>query len=91
MLLQFHSTPISEPVAIGLGVVTGLVSYACAAVFTADHEIRLWAGYAAAVLVNLLIGAKINLVMLDILALIVVRPFSAYAAAKLLGALVGAS
>lgn len=88
--MQFHSTPISEPAAIGLGVLTGLVAYACAAGVTADHEVRLWAGYVAAALVNLVVGAKINIVMFDILALIVVRPLSALVAAKVLGALVAA-
>ena len=41
-------------------------------------------------LVNLVVGAKINIVMFDILALIVVRPLSALVAAKVLGALVAA-
>ena len=43
----------------------------------------------AAVIINLLIGAKINLIMLDILALIFVRPISAIASAKLLNELLG--
>ena len=87
--MQFHSTPVSEPSAIGFGVIAGLLAYACAGAVTLDHEVRLWAGYVTAVLVNLIIGGKINLVMLDILALILVRPLSAFAAAKVLGALVG--
>jgi hypothetical protein len=65
--MQFHSTPVSEPAAIGLGVVTGLLAYACAAGVGADHEVRLWAGYVAAALANLVVGAKINIVMFDIL------------------------
>jgi hypothetical protein len=87
--MQLHSTIISEPVAIGVGLVTGLLSYAVSAVFTVDHQARVWAGMVAAVIVNLLIGAKINLIMLDILGLILVRPISAIASAKLLNDLLG--
>jgi hypothetical protein len=47
--MQLHSTIISEPVAIGVGLITGLVSYAAAAIFSADHQVRMWSGMVAAV------------------------------------------
>jgi hypothetical protein len=86
-MMQFHSTPISEPVAHVCGVVVGLIGYAVCGIFTADHETRLWTGMVASVLTNLAIGAKINVVMLDFLALIVVRPISAAAGAGILALL----
>jgi hypothetical protein len=87
VIIQLHSTPVSEPLAILFGVASGIVGYACASIFTADSQIRLWTAYVVSIFVNVLVGAKINLIMFDILALIVVRPLSAIAAAKILTAL----
>jgi hypothetical protein len=86
-MIQFHSTPISEPIAHVCGIVVGLAAYAVSGIFSADHNTRLWAGMVASVVTNLAIGAKVNVVMLDFLALIVVRPISAAAGAELLAML----
>jgi hypothetical protein len=86
-MIQFHSTPISEPIAHVCGIVVGLVVYAVSGIFSADHDTRLWAGMVASVVTNLAIGAKVNVVMLDFLALIIVRPISAAAGAGLLAML----
>lgn len=86
-MIQFHSTPISEPVAHVCGILVGLAGYAVSGTFTADHTIRLWTGMVASALTNVAVGAKVNVLMLDFLALIVVRPFSAAAGAGLLAML----
>ena len=88
--MQLHSTPISEPAAIGLGVVGGLLGYAVAGLLTLDHNTRLWVGYVTAALINLFIGVPVNILMFDLLALIVVRPLSVLAAAKLLAVIINA-
>jgi len=83
-MLQFHSTPISEPVAHVCGILVGLTGYAVSGLFTADHNARLWTGMVSSALVNVVIGAKVNVMMLDFLALIIVRLVSAVAGAGLL-------
>jgi len=82
--MQFHSTLISEPAAQICGLVMGLITYGIASLVTADHNSRLWAAMVASVLTNLVIGAKINILTLDFLALIFVRPVSAAAGAGIL-------
>jgi hypothetical protein len=89
-MIQFHSTPISEPVAHVCGVVVGVAGYGACGLFTSDHNTRLWVGMVASALTNVAIGAKVNIVMLDFLALIVVRPVSAAAGAGLLAMLANA-
>jgi hypothetical protein len=81
---MFHSTPISEPVAQICGLIVGLLSYAICGTFTTDHHTRVLVGQVSSVLTNLVIGAKINVFTLDLLALLVVRPLSAVAGAGLL-------
>lgn len=83
-MIQFHSTPISEPLAHVCGICVGLIGYGASGIFTSDHNTRLWTGMIASALTNVAIGAKVNVLMLDFLGLIVVRPVSAVAGAALL-------
>jgi|HubBroStandDraft_4_1064222.scaffolds.fasta_scaffold405578_1 hypothetical protein len=89
-MIQFHSTPISEPAAQVCGLVVGLVSYGLSGMVTADHNTRLWIGMVASALSNLAVGAKINVLTLDFLALVVVRPISAAAGAGMLAMIANA-
>ena len=82
--MQLHSTPVSEPVAHFLGLISGLVGFGLAATVTNNHDYRMLVGGTMSVATNLLIGAKINFLMLDILALLLIRPISAWAGVKLL-------
>lgn len=79
-----HSTPISEIAAHVAGLAVGVGAYYAAAVFTHDPVIRVSVGVAASVLSNVIIGSIINFLLKDFVALIVVRPISAYLGAKLL-------
>jgi hypothetical protein len=76
-MIQGHSLPLSEPVAQLLGFAAGLLSYAVAGFATHDHNTRLWAALLASMLTNVVIGAKINLALLDLLSAVIVRPISA--------------
>jgi hypothetical protein len=89
-MVQFHSMIISEPIAQICGLISGLVTYGAMGLLTTDHDVRLWSGMVVSVLFNLAIGAKINLFLLDLLALIVVRPLSAAAGARLLAVVANA-
>jgi len=82
---MFHSIIISEPLAQLLGLIVGLAAYGLTGFITPNHEVRLITGGIASVATNLLIGAKVNLALLDALGLIVARPLSAYAGVHLLG------
>jgi hypothetical protein len=89
-MIQFHSIVISEPAAQLCGRTTGLLTYGLLGQ-GASHDIRLGIAMGMSVLFNVVIGAKINLLMLDFLAAISVRPVSAIVCAKLLAMIVSAS
>jgi len=85
---MFHSTIISEPLAHLIGLCVGLLTFAISTFVTPDRQAQLWAATVASVLCNLAVGAKVNTLTLDILALIIMRPLSALASGPLLAALV---
>jgi hypothetical protein len=77
---MLHSTPISEPVSHILGFLVGWFAFLIAGQFTHDHATQVLVGSIASTFSNLLIGAKINAVMLDVLALVLIRLPSAWGA-----------
>ena len=82
-----HSLPFSEIVCHSLGLIVGGILYGLLHLVGASHTAGLWVGGTASVLINLLVGGKINLIMFDILGLLA-RPFSAWGAVKLLALIV---
>lgn len=82
-----HSLPFSEFLSHSLGLIVGAVLYGILHLFGAGHSAGMWVGGTATVLINVIVGGKINLIMLDALALLV-RPFSAWGAVKLLAMLI---
>jgi hypothetical protein len=85
-VIQFHSTIVSEPVAHLSGLLVGLVTYALVHAVGASSDVSFMFGGTASVFVNLILGAKINIFLLDFMALLVVRPISAILAVKFLAA-----
>jgi hypothetical protein len=83
-VVQLHSSPFAEVAAHVCGLAAGIAAYAASGIVTHDHKIRIRVGIVASVMVNAIIGGKINLVMRDFVSLIVVRPISAFLGAKLL-------
>lgn len=82
-----HSLPVSEPPALIIGLLAGLLGYAMALAAGADQAMQMWVAIMCSVVANLAIGAPINLVALDILGFLIVRPLSPWVGAKLLSAL----
>ena len=89
--MQFHSVVIAEPVANLAGLIGGLASYQIFHLVGAAQSTEVAAAVATAALVNVALGAKINLFMLDLLSLVVVRPISALSCAAIVDLVVKAS
>jgi hypothetical protein len=85
-----HSTPVSESFALAAGLTCGVVGFTAAGLITADYNIRMWIGGSIGVLANLIVGAPINLMLLDLIGLVVARPLSAIATLKLLAVIANA-
>jgi hypothetical protein len=85
-----HSVIISEPLALLAGLTCGVVGFAAAGVITPDYNIRMWVGGSMSVIASVIVGAKINVLLIDLLALIVARPLSAVAGLKLLAVVANA-
>lgn len=81
---MFHSVPVSEPLAIGLSVLVGLLLYGLASLLGAGPDASVWIAVTVSGLVNLAVGLPINLYALDVLSLLLVRPFSPFLTMRLL-------
>jgi hypothetical protein len=82
-----HSIPASEPSALIGGLVAGFLGYLLALWAGADQTVQMWVATIFSVIANLAIGAPINVLALDILAFVIVRPLSPIIGAKLLSAI----
>jgi hypothetical protein len=87
--MQFHSLVISEPLAVAGGILVGLGGYGIARLLNLEMTTAHTIGNAFAVIVTLLVGGKVNLVMLDLLGLIIARPITALCAPSILSACTG--
>jgi hypothetical protein len=81
-IMQFHSVVISEPIAQVAGLVSGLLAYSALHACAVAPNIQMGAAVGTSALVNLVLGAKLNIAMLDLLALLIVRPASVVAGAE---------
>ena len=81
--MQFHSTVIAEPVAQVSGFLSGLAVFGVLHAVGVSPTIEMAGAVGASALVNLVLGAKLNVAMLDLLGLLIVRPASAVAGAEI--------
>lgn len=84
---MFHSTPVSESLAWSISFITAFLIYALATLCGADVGTRSTASIIGAVIACSLIGLPINLLAVDILALLIVRPLSCVLLAHVLAAI----
>lgn len=87
--MQFHSLPLSEPVAIVLGVLAGVAGHATAKTMAMTPADALTMGNIAAVMTTLFVGGAINLAVIDVLALVLVRPLTAMGTPYLMDRIIG--
>ena len=81
--MQFHSVVIAEPVAQLSGFISGLAAFGVLHAVGVSPTIEMAGAVGTSALVNLVLGAKLNIAMLDLLALLIVRPASAVAGAEI--------
>lgn len=81
---MFHSAVVSEPAALTTGVIGGLLAFVLLGMGGAGHEAQLWGATLSSVVINVVVGAPINAVMLDVLSLLLIRPASAYIGVKVI-------
>lgn len=86
--MQGHSLIVSEPLAHGASLVVGLALFGVLRLVTVPADSALAFSGALAVLVNVVVGGKINLVVLDLLGGLVARPVSGFLAYKFISMLV---
>ena len=89
-MAQFHSLPVSEPVAQICGFLAGLSCYGFFSFLGADHDVCVGMAMGGSVMSNILIGGTINLSVLDLLGCVLARPLSAIAGATILAMLLSA-
>jgi hypothetical protein len=78
-----HSSILAEPLAHICGMAIGIGVYYAAGFVTQDIRARIKAGMIASSFCNLIVGGHINLLAKDFISLLLLRPISAYAGAKL--------
>ncbi len=84
---MFHSIIISEPAAIFSGILMGVIIFMVLGAMGLGHDARVWGAMIGATLVNIGVGATVNTIVVDVLALLIMRPVSALVGARLLGLL----
>lgn len=73
---MFHSVPVSEPIAFIAGLLMGVLGYFLAHLVQLNPTHCLLVGNIFAVSTSVLVGGKINLVLLDVLGFLVFRPLT---------------